>query len=107
MSAYLCYCICPDQDSANHIAQTLVRERLAACVSALPGMTSVYRWQGALEQAQELLLLIKTGAERLPAPSPRIPELHRRELPELIAVEVASGLPAYLQWISVQIDEEN
>jgi len=102
----LCYCSCPDQDSADLVAQALVRERLAACVSALPGMKSVYRWHGAVEEAQEVLLLIKTRADCLPALVTRVSQLHPHELPELIAVEVASGLPAYLQWINAQTGDE-
>ncbi len=107
MSAYLCYCSCPDAASADRIAQALVAERLAACVNILPGMRSVYRWEGAVEQADELLLLIKTSAARVDAMTLRITQLHPYELPELIAVEVAAGLPAYLAWIAAETDEQD
>lgn len=107
MSAYLCYCSCPDTGSAETIAQALVGERLAACVSILPGMRSVYRWKGALESSQEVLLLVKTTEARLQALTARVVELHPYELPEVIAVEVAAGLPAYLAWIAAETHEQD
>ena len=100
MTALLCLCACPDRDSAERIARALVGERLAACVNLLPGMRSVYRWQGRIEQADETLLLVKTTAQRYPALQARLPALHPYELPELVAVEAAAGLPAYLQWLA-------
>jgi periplasmic divalent cation tolerance protein len=77
-----------------------VDERLAACVNLLPGVRSVYRWQGAVEEAGEILLLIKTTRTALPALQARLVALHPYELPELLAVEAADGLPAYLAWIA-------
>ena len=97
-----CYCACPDAGTATRIARALVDERLAACVNVLPTMHSVYRWRGAVEHADEMMLLIKTRADRLPALSARLQVLHPYELPELLAVEVAGGLPAYLDWIAAQ-----
>lgn len=102
LSAYLCYCSCPDTEVATRIAETLVGERLAACVSVMPGMRSVYRWDGSLQRADEVLLLIKTSAARLPALTARVGDLHPYELPELLAVEVAAGLPAYLSWLEAE-----
>jgi periplasmic divalent cation tolerance protein len=107
MSARLVFCACPDAATAGRIADTLVGERLAACVSMVPGLRSVYRWQAAIEHADEVLLLIKTGSGRLPALTARIGELHPYELPEVVAVEVSGGLPAYLDWIAAQVREEN
>ena len=100
MSVLTCFCTCPDPASAERIAEALVSERLAACVQLLPGATSVYRWQGRIERAAEALLLIKTTSERLPALQQRLPQLHPYELPELVAVEAAGGLPAYLDWVA-------
>jgi len=97
-----CFCTCPDADSAARIAQALVEERLAACVNQLPGLRSVYRWQGGIERADEVLLIAKTSAGRLEALTARVRELHPYELPELIAVEVAGGLAAYLDWVAEQ-----
>ncbi len=90
---------CPDPGSAARIARTLVDERLAACVSRLPGVTSTYRWQGGVEEDAEVLLLVKTTAARLPALRERLAELHPYDVPELIAVPVEDGLPAYLDWL--------
>ena len=103
MTALLCLTTCPDPDSARRIADALVEERLAACVNVLPAVQSTYRWQGHLERADELLLLIKTTRVRLPALQERIKALHPYELPEVLAVE-AGGLPAYLQWVARETD---
>jgi periplasmic divalent cation tolerance protein len=102
----VCYCTCPDAASADALAAALVEERLAACVNRLPGLRSVYRWQGAVEQADEVLLLIKTTHDRLPALTARLRALHPYELPELVAVETAGGLPEYLDWVVAQTRED-
>ena len=102
MSVLLAYSTCPDAASADLIARTLVSERLAACVNRLPGVHSTYRWHGHVEQADEVLLLIKTTADRLDAMTARLRNLHPYELPEVIAVEVRAGLPAYLDWVSAE-----
>lgn len=107
VSALLCLSACPDPETAGRIAAALVDERLAACVNVLPGLRSVYRWQGKVESAEETLLLIKTTQDRLERVSARIVELHPYELPEVIAVEAAGGLPAYLDWIAAQTREED
>ena len=98
----LAFCTCPDAATASRIAEALVGERLAACVSVLPGVRSVYRWQGNVERADEVQLLVKTGADRMHALAERIIALHPYELPELVAVEAAAGLPAYLDWIAAE-----
>ncbi|MEL1265490.1 divalent-cation tolerance protein CutA [Pseudoxanthomonas putridarboris] len=105
MSIRLVLSTCPDDATAQRLARTLVEERLAACVSALPGVVSTYRWQGRVEQAGEVQLLIKTTADRLDALTARLGELHPYELPEILAVE-ADGLPAYLGWVAEQTHEE-
>ncbi|MBD1476070.1 divalent-cation tolerance protein CutA [Xanthomonas citri pv. citri] len=102
----LLFSTCPDPASAARIAQVLVEERLAACVSRLPGVHATYRWQDVVEQAEEVLLLIKTAADRIPALQQRLCELHPFDLPELIELEVAGGLPAYLQWVYAETREE-
>lgn len=103
MTALLCLTTCPDFDTAQRIANALVEERLAACVNFVPGMHSTYRWQGKVEHAGEVLLLVKTTRVRMPAVQERIVALHPYELPEVLAVE-AGGLPAYLQWIARETD---
>jgi len=97
-----CYCTCPDLASAERLAEALVGERLAACVNVLPGLRSIYRWRGTVERADEVLLLIKTTRERLDALAARVQALHPYELPELLAVEAAGGLPAYLDWVAAE-----
>lgn len=95
----LCYCSCPDSARAQVIAETLVNERLAACVNRLTGISSTYRWQGAVTTDREDLLLIKTTAGSLDALKARLLALHPYELPELIAVPVEFGHTAYLGWV--------
>ena len=100
VNALICFCTCPDTDTAERLGEALVEERLAACVNILPGLRSVYRWQAEVERADETLLLIKTVRERFDALSARIKALHPHELPEVLAVEAAAGLPAYLRWVA-------
>lgn len=92
-------CTCPPE-AADRLAAALVEEQLAACVNLLPGIQSVYRWQGALERSAETLLLAKTSADCYPALETRLRELHPYELPEIIALPVERGLPGYLAWVS-------
>ena len=91
---------CPDAASAEHIAQALVEEGLAACVNILPPMHSIYRWKGKIERASEQLLVIKSATARFPAICDRVRNLHPYELPEIIAVPIAEGLPEYLAWLN-------
>jgi len=97
------YCVvlntCPDAASAENIARSLVERKLAACVNILPGLRSIYTWKGACETAEEHLLIIKTLSAAYPALEQTIIELHPYELPEIIAVPLASGLSGYLAWI--------
>ena len=85
----------------------LSQAALAACVSRLPGLESTYRWQDRVEHANEVLLLIKTAAERLEALTARVQTLHPYELPELIAVEAAGGLAPYLAWVAEQTRDDD
>ncbi|WP_374325504.1 divalent-cation tolerance protein CutA [Azonexus sp.] len=91
---------CPDDAVANAIALAVVEEGLAACVNLLPRVQSIYRWQGAVESASEVPLLIKASAANYPALEQRIAELHPYELPEIIALPITRGLPAYLNWLA-------
>jgi len=97
---------CPDPQVADSIASTLVEEHLAACVNILPGARSVYEWQGRVEKEQELVLLIKSTDDRLPALEQRLLELHPYELPEFIVVPVVGGLAPYLSWIETQLEKK-
>ena len=100
MSVVVVFCTCPDEASAERIAAVLVGERLAACVSRVAGVVSTYRWQDKVQRDDEILLLIKTASERFDAVRERIVALHPHELPEIVAVDIAAGLPAYLDWIA-------
>jgi periplasmic divalent cation tolerance protein len=93
------YCSCPDLALAQALASALVEQRLAACVQCLPGVQSVYRWQGAVERASEVQLQIKTDAARYAAVEAAILARHPYELPEIVAVEAVAGLDRYLDWI--------
>ena len=99
----LCHCSCPDQACARQLAETLVGERLAACVNQLPSVPSTYRWQGAVTTDSEVLLLIKTTAGRFEALKARLLQLHPYELPELVAVPVTHGHDAYLDWVRTNV----
>ena len=93
-------CTCPDMAVAGAIARALVDEGLAACVSMLPGVTSVYRWQGEVEQASEVQLLIKTTPARWDALVARLVTLHPYDVPELLGLDAVGGLPGYLHWVT-------
>lgn len=90
----------PDAPSAAKLARYLIDERAAACVNQLAPCTSTYRWQGNVESATEVPLLIKTTRAAYPRLEKLIREAHPYELPEIIAVPVTAGLPAYLGWIA-------
>ncbi len=90
----------PDQAAAQQLARTLIERRLAACVSVLAPCTSVYRWRGAVEEAAEVPVLIKTTAGCYAELESALRALHPYELPEIIAVPVLRGLPAYLDWVA-------
>lgn len=92
----------PDQASAEILAAALVEQRVAACVNVLPPAQSVYRWKGQVESASEVPLLIKTTAERYPILEEAILAGHPYELPEIVAVPVEYGLPAYLDWVAAE-----
>lgn len=94
---------CPDAATARTIATALVERGLAACVNIVPGVESVYRWQGKVEQGSELLLLIKSRADAYATLEQAILELHPYELPEIVALPLAAGLPAYLGWIGANL----
>lgn len=92
----------PDAATAEKIAHSLVKRRLAACVNILPVVNSVYRWEGRIEQAAETTLLIKSTQGRYAELETAIVELHPYDVPEIIALPIVAGLPAYLQWLSSQ-----
>jgi len=96
----LILCTCPDADCAENLANALIAEKLAACVNIVPGVRSVYQWQGQIETAQEHLLLIKSRQDRYPAIEAAVKKLHPYEVPEIIALDIERGSQDYLQWIN-------
>ncbi len=90
----------PDAESAHTAARTLVEEQLIACANLLPGIESIYRWQGKVERSNEVFMLIKTTENRYAAVAKRVVELHTYEVPELIALPIRAGLPDYLRWVA-------
>ncbi len=92
----------PDRAAATKLAQTLIERRLAACVSILGEASSVYRWEGKVETASEVPVLIKTRRGLYAEVETAIAEAHPYELPEIVAVSVVLGLPAYLDWVTAE-----
>jgi len=84
---------------ARRMAEKIVSEKLAACASAIPNITSVYRWRGRVERAREVMLVAKTSAKKLDRLIHRIKELHSYEIPEILVLRVERGLPEYLKWL--------
>lgn len=89
----------PDAERATALARTLVDEGLAACVNVVPGVRSIYRWEGKIQEDDEVLCLIKTRAAIFDRVRRRILELHPYDVPEILAFTVDEGSPAYLDWL--------
>jgi periplasmic divalent cation tolerance protein len=96
----LILCTCPDKNTAKELAHLLVSKKLAACVNILPGVTSVYSWEGRIESEQEHLLLIKSSKANYSNIEITLFKHHPYEVPEIIALPIERGLPEYLDWIS-------
>ncbi len=90
----------PDKKGAVALAEALIDQHLAACVNVLSPCTSIYRWQGTVESADEIPVLIKTLRQHYDQVEQLIKMMHPYELPEVIMVPILNGLPAYLQWIA-------
>jgi periplasmic divalent cation tolerance protein len=86
-------------EDAERLARELVERRLAACVNVVPGLVSIYRWQGRVERDEERLLVIKTRGERFEALREALVALHPYEVPEILALPVAAGSQPYLDWL--------
>ncbi len=100
MSSLLVLTNLPDRAAAERIADLLIGQELAACVNILAPCRSVYRWQGEVQHDEEHPMLIKTTATRYPALEQALRAAHPYELPEIIAVPIERGLPAYLAWVA-------
>jgi periplasmic divalent cation tolerance protein len=102
MSTLLVFTNLPDRTAAERLADMLVQRNLAACVNILAPCRSVYRWRDAVQHDEEHPMLIKTTRERYPALEQALREGHPYELPEIIAVPIERGLPAYLEWVAAE-----
>ena len=101
----LVYVTAGDHETGHELAVRLVEERLVACVNVVPGVTSVYRWEGAVQRDEEVLLLAKTRADRAQAVCARVAELHAYDIPCAVVYPAAGGLPPYLDWLAEQASE--
>lgn len=100
----LVLCTAPtDSEVIKRLARGLVSERLAACVNVIPGITSTYRWEGTVEESSEAQLIIKTEAGRFGALAEWLNQHHPYETPEILALPIVSGTPAYLEWLSAAV----
>jgi periplasmic divalent cation tolerance protein len=90
----------PDLETARRASRLLVEEQLAACANILPGVESIYRWQGVVETASEVMVLFKTTGSAYPEFARRVQALHSYEVPEIIAISAVNGLATYLQWVA-------
>ncbi len=89
----------PDAETAERIANELIEAKLAACVNILPAIKSIYRWQGKVENAAETMAFLKTTTARLPDLQAKLRASHPYDVPEIICLPIANGLPEYLQWV--------
>ena len=96
----------PHREAGEKIAEALVVERLAACVNIVPGIFSIYRWQGKVEREPEVLLVIKTRRALVEDLTRRVRELHPYTVPEVIALPVAAGSEAYLNWLQTETRDD-
>lgn len=102
MSRSMIYITAPDMAEARRLAFMLVESRLAACANILPGMHSVYRWQGGVESAEEVVLVVKTRTELVPQLTKAVAAAHSYEVPCVVSWPLEQGHPAFLEWIDLE-----
>jgi periplasmic divalent cation tolerance protein len=103
MQAIVVLTTLPDRNKAKAFARALVEEKLAACVNIVPGLTSIYRWKGAVHEDPEVLCVVKTTRARLTKLKQRLKSLHPYDVPELLALPVTAGSESYLQWLEASV----
>ena len=91
--------VAPSTEKAAELAHTLVEEKLAACVNLVPGLRSIYRWEGAVQDEAEVLMVVKTASDKYEALQQRVLALHPYSVPEVLKLEVAAGHLPYLDWV--------
>ena len=104
MTAVLVYVTAPDRDSARAMGRAMVEQRLAACANVIGGMTAIVRWNDAIEEATEAVLILKTTEERVATLTERLRGLHPYELPCIVALPINGGNPDFLAWIAAETD---
>jgi Uncharacterized protein involved in tolerance to divalent cations len=107
MTVLIVFSTFPDEAGAREAAGKLIEVGAAACVSILPGVSSVYRWQGKTEESSEVLLMIKTTQEAYTRLESALKACHPYELPEILAVRAEAGLPGYLEWVVQETTHHN
>ncbi|MCK5077315.1 MAG: divalent-cation tolerance protein CutA [Calditrichia bacterium] len=103
MTAKLVICTTANKEEAKKIAQCLVKEQFAACVNIIPGILSVYKWEGQIQNDNEHLLLIKTISNAISPLKEKIMELHSYSVPEIIVLDITEGSNAYLNWVGQNV----
>lgn len=107
MAAVLVYVTAPDRDSARRMGRAAVEERLAACANIIDGMMSIFCWQGAIEEAAEAVLILKTVEGRVEALTRRLRALHPYDLPCVVALPIVGGNPDFLAWIATETSAQS
>jgi periplasmic divalent cation tolerance protein len=107
MEIRLLYITCRNREEALRIGQLVIEERLAACANLIEGMTSLYRWEGALVTDQEIVLILKTSAALAAALTARVQELHSYQIPSILEIPVLGGNAAYLSWLGAELQAES
>ena len=107
MAVLIVFSTFPSEANAREAANKLIEDGVAACVGILPGMASIYRWQGKTEESNEVLLMIKTTQEAYPRLESSLKGCHPYELPEILAVRAEAGLPGYLEWVEEETARNN
>jgi len=102
MTAVFIYITAPSEAEARKIAEAVVTDRLAACANIIPGMKSIYHWEGKIEEAQETVILLKTRASLFQAVEARVKELHKYTKPCIVALPLAAGSQPYLDWLMAE-----
>jgi len=105
--AIVVFITAPNKEEAARLADMLVEKRLAGCVQILPGVESVYRWQGQIEREEEVLLIAKTLSEKFDELSREVMVLHSYETPEIIALPIVSGSGPYLEWLRASVNPDS
>ncbi|MFD2263085.1 divalent-cation tolerance protein CutA [Lacibacterium aquatile] len=100
----LIYAVLPDVDAARAIAGTLVEERLIACANILPGTTSIYRWEGEICEAQEVVMICKTSADQAVAARDRLAALHPYDVPAILELPTSGGHFPFQSWVTAETD---